>query len=895
MSALRAEQPSRNWWPLASKSSKQDLRAQYTSDKPPSSASKSSGRNFPSFASVIGLKSKKHPTLTIQEPPSPLRSRPTPHTRRGIPPQFHSDSQNRHQLKSPQPLSPADSIELVTPVDGPREGRQSLLTLSNNDPFAVQGITVHGPASPSHFSTHSNGSFLDVNSKQDKSSLYVRSSYSSSSSNSYSPRESQLRNSLKVHRPSADMRTLSSSKSMNNLRRKPSYVDPEPPLPIGYHSQPTSHPPTRSRGMTESGSIRPHFLQENYAATRQRRPSSPGNPPSATQSISRQASLQRLQPPTAPPTHELPAPPSKVKEEPSLEDELDILPACNDSISSSSLSFVSSISSGKEPAGNLDRHRKQEPDLQWSFVTSLRPEPDLDVALTTSITKSPLEMSPPPRAAKKVTSHGSRTKRSPPSQSSNSTSSEPPPPETHKVIRKQKSHHRLGIPPISLGFKHGHTASTSNPSSPHLPEPSAPPILDQRRGSSTSHTSVPIIPVRKRVFSGSSVRRPSTSSGAPTSTTNEDDARSLLSLRSDHEYFANASPFKPWSANMSAFGSFWEDHPSSSPVQSDYMPQPIMSPEDLAKVEAELDDISIVSALPPPKIPFHSARQRSSSSSTILSDRDSEIIPSSVFSQPLSEALKSPQMSVRSIKSTVTSVSEVGNLPAVSDAASTKLISSLSIRKTQRRDSNSSSTNPPPQLRSLPPPPRPRAKAEVVTVAESQVNLPVKELRRNTGVRNSIGVDFGHGQRYGHVASPSIQSNASHLPNQLVINPPETHTPPIPPRAVSRPPPPSYRRPRAVVGSHQPQQPQANASTGAGISRRISLQRKPSFLDIDDDDDAEPEGDLDYHAIMRTSSASSGGVNFSRNDRRAATESFLEFGRESFDTVRSADLLSERL
>jgi hypothetical protein len=90
-----------------------------------------------------------------------------------------------------------------------------LLTLSDNDPFA-RGITVHASTSPIHLSTHSNSSFLDVSSKQEKSSLFVRGSYSSSSSQSHSPREPQHQspNFLKVNSATAgtaEMRTLSSS------------------------------------------------------------------------------------------------------------------------------------------------------------------------------------------------------------------------------------------------------------------------------------------------------------------------------------------------------------------------------------------------------------------------------------------------------------------------------------------------------------------------------------------------------------------------------------------------------------------------------------------------------------------------------------------------------------
>lgn len=753
--------------------------------------------------------------------------------------------------------------------------------------------------------------------------------------------------------------------------------------------------------MTESGPTRPPFLQEAHSGTRPRRPSSPGKPPSAahamtsplpsslglgsqpssrpssrpcsrppsagrttpnqlasaapvmkTQTISRQTSIQRLQPPTAPPTHELPAPPSKVTEEPTLEDELDIPPACDGSMSSSSLSFVSSISSGREVIANhLDRRREREkhkPDSEkWSFVTSLRPSPEPDVNHSPPSSKSPLSTTLSYRALRKAPSHSSLAKRPPPIQTSTSTSSEPPA-ETRKTPRKQKSHHRLPIPPISLGFKHCHTASISTPSSPQISEPSvAPSTLEQRRGSATSQTSVPIIPVRRRVFSGSSLRRPSTSSGVALPP-KEEDARSLFSLRSDHDVFTGASPFKPWPTNMSTLGSFWDDQPHS-PVRSEYTPQPIMSPEDLAKVEAELDDISVVSALPPPAAPPSSMRERTMSVSTVLSDRDSEIIPSSIYSIPLSESTRSPQTPANSMKSGVISVSEAGkssgagvgrvasmkskssiasplsrrpatasgattlgpvapmstihepetlenpenvgtsSAPA-SDPSPTTPITPLNIKKAPRKNSNANN-NPPLQLRSLPPPPRPRAKAEVVTTAAEPRSSSPDKSHFQSDLKAPIAVDFGHDQRNEHVVSPSIQSMNSGYSMRSVsaasINQP-SYAPPVPPRAASRPPPPSARRPRAAMDGQQP----PPSAMSAKISRRISLQRKPSFLDIDDDDDdMESEMNLDFGAIMRMSSAS-GGASFSRTDYSTVAESFLEFGRESFDTVRSAEFSS---
>lgn len=212
-SALRVEQPSRTWWSLSSKSSKQDLHKQYANDKSSPTIPKSSPtRAFPSFASVIGFKSKKHPTLAIQDPPSSLKPYPPLRHHPDIPPQFRSDHQTRNRLKSaPQPLSPADSVSPLTPVDGFRSERQSLLTLSDADPFASPGIAIHTPSSPNRLSAHSGSSFLDVSLGQDKVSLYVRGSYSSSSSNSYSPQEPQSQGLLRANNSNVELRTLSSS------------------------------------------------------------------------------------------------------------------------------------------------------------------------------------------------------------------------------------------------------------------------------------------------------------------------------------------------------------------------------------------------------------------------------------------------------------------------------------------------------------------------------------------------------------------------------------------------------------------------------------------------------------------------------------------------------------
>jgi hypothetical protein len=205
-SALRAEQPSRTWWSLSPKSSKQDLSARFatslspkpsrqdlskyhTSSKPLPPPMKPTPRSLPSFASIMGFKSKKHPALAIQGPP--LISYPTSRMRRELP-SFQT------------PTQPSDSYELSP--DGER--RHSLLTLSDTDPFGARGIAVH---SHEYSATHSNNSFLDVSLKQDKHSFYARGSSSSSSSNSHSLYDSHAPNTLRAQDPTSHQRTLSTS------------------------------------------------------------------------------------------------------------------------------------------------------------------------------------------------------------------------------------------------------------------------------------------------------------------------------------------------------------------------------------------------------------------------------------------------------------------------------------------------------------------------------------------------------------------------------------------------------------------------------------------------------------------------------------------------------------
>lgn len=162
----------------------------------------------------------------------------------------------------------------------------------------------------------------------------------------------------------------------------------------------------------------------------------------------------------------------------------------------------------------------------------------------------------------------------------------------------RQSHHSAGSPPVSQS-SHYHADSTTST------------ITDNRRGStptmtfpsfsslsistnpseksldkSSSSPGRPHTPVRKRLFSGSSLRRtPSSQAHTPS----EEDTRSVLSLtledgRPGGMYAHQLSP-------NDSVASFWEDGEGNTIAvlpkpQTEYVPQQIMSPADMLALEA---------------------------------------------------------------------------------------------------------------------------------------------------------------------------------------------------------------------------------------------------------------------------------------------------------------------
>lgn len=338
----------------------------------------------------------------------------------------------------------------------------------------------------------------------------------------------------------------------------------------------------------------------------------------------------------------------------------------------------------------------------------------------------------PSRGIKKAVSQQSLSKQtaSPPS----TMVSDPP---TDKPLRKQRSFHhpRIPLPSIPLTFN------------PYPVEP----VPDSRRSSTVTNP-----PTRKRLFSASSIRLPSSPSA-------EDDARSIFSLRSEtHAKNPNSST----SNIVTAPPSFWDDG-QVTPCKSEWQPQQIMSPADMARLEAKMET-------------EHLHRKRgmsvlsSSTTYTTTSDRDRFI-------------------------------SDGGKMPT--------------------RTSSLLATKPSP---STPQPTRPATAS---------------------------------------ASSPSLLSTAQ--PEHGMIS--------------LAPPPRSWQRPITSSGDHHVQPlsppPRRRRKVSAEhpvsvdkVMRRRSIMRKPSFLDIDDERDTDPE------EITETPASGLG---------RALENSFLDLARESFDTVHS--------
>ncbi|PBK76743.1 hypothetical protein ARMSODRAFT_1011971 [Armillaria solidipes] len=564
----RHDQASRSWW--SSKHAKypaqpKDIPQDFTPGSSTSST-KSSISKFNSLTSVF--KSKKHPSLAIQDPPLPP-SRPV---LSAVSPSDlgRSKSQNVQYTRPPSKsvsstLSQAESSEPRTPVDSNREmHHQSLLTLSDIDPFASHGIFIpHSPLDPNRLSVYSNSSIIEYSKRSDAG--IKRGSYASSSSQSnyYGDSPSFSPTSRTASSPDIpSRRKLTSKKSGGDLRRNgsmPSSVIPaevtrnfrdagwdtlpSSGMPITKNSssvtltdknrlsQPdASHvtrPSLRARGLTDSGGIHPpNFLRRDSAQS----------PDKASTS--------------SPLCY--------------LDDDADVVLSPDVSGGSASSSFTSST---REPY-MANQHYIPREDRSHRDTSS-------------ELEKSPLPSPKASRTLKKSISHQSLTKRG-------SSGGSPAPPTTaadpgvEKAPRKQRSFHHARlpmIPPLPLPLRHNNSVAPTTASNSAGDATS----ISDKRGSSSGGSATG---GRKRLFSGSHFGRHSASQALPP----EEDKRSVFSLPVESDRVGGSSLLSQ--TTLSPSSSFWDestpDVPSSP--KHEYVPQSILSPAELLELEANIQD-----------------------------------------------------------------------------------------------------------------------------------------------------------------------------------------------------------------------------------------------------------------------------------------------------------------
>ncbi|KAG6840914.1 hypothetical protein C0991_003256 [Blastosporella zonata] len=706
------------WWSLSPKQSirQQGLQRQYSPEK----SSRSTGLS--TIAVALGFKSKKIPVLAIQDPAFPS-SRPSIVTKTVNRPPSKSVSSTRSRV---------DSFGPHTPLDPQKDNRQSLLTISDTDPFAVRAIpsVPHTPSDPNRLSAYSNSSAPDFTSKN-ADAILNRTSYGSSSSQSQSNTHGSELFPLSPTTPDFP-RKLKTKRSVGTLNRKQSLMSGDQSLGSAWESlalenksappqaasstilaqdknrfsQPdvaqTPRPPMRARGMTDSGIVpRPDFPPNNY--TTQPASSLHTSLGPSPRVIIRQPSVSRIGlPPSAPPRQELPPPPP-IPEHIIKDDDAELTPPVlpAGSASSSTLSFASSISSQKEILFNQSNSPRKNSKARLERSTSTGAGSVLEVS------HPGLSASLPPHALKKALSHQSFVRGPPPS-----TSAGPVPlpeiPTPSKPPRKQRSFHhpKFPLPPMSPL-----RPSTAQPQSSVADLPA----VEHRRSSAGGLS----LTGRKRLFSGSNIRRPSTSQVALT----EDDTQSIFSVRSVPDQSMGSSMAHPISPTPNS--SFWDEAPSleHSPriLTHEYTPQQIMTRFEMAKLEASVDETI-------PRIP---ERQRTfsalspSTMSSVISDGDG--------TSSVNSALADANVAANKLIERSASLMQKGLSPPPrrSVRPSTSQASMTTPTIPERSSPISSPPSPSLTLTSLPPPPRrPRPRATLVEEDPVLPSLPPPPGRR---------------------------------------------------------------------------------------------------------------------------------------------------------------------
>lgn len=385
---------------------------------------------------------------------------------------------------------------------------------------------------------------------------------------------------------------------------------------------------------TQSGA---EFLWKASAPPRTSLPSPPIEQPLSPSPFTnprvlvRQPSMSWLAPPSAPPSGGLPAPP--LADSPISNNGIGLRNKSSCS-SSSSLSFPTAASSARVPPQEIGSRRKERegsPDLRF----------------------------PGGHKVKRSISHQNFTKRPSYNFSTGSGASTPIEQGEVKVPRKQRSFHhnsRMILPSLSAPLRQPFPV----PSQPKSPPPSSPETHAEHRGGGVTSTSV-----RKRLFSGSSMKRPS----SQTFSAGEDDYQSVFTAEGEPQQ--GMEGMEPVGSIKLPPPSFWDNGPSdlppTSPVvsTSEYIPQMIVSPAEMRRVEAPFneglddDDVGNLSGqhlftststsaldrnglegLSPPLSPTHYIIDRASSTSS--GTPRSPSTPGSGPSSPLRNSLRPP-------------------------------------------------------------------------------------------------------------------------------------------------------------------------------------------------------------------------------------------------------------
>ncbi|PCH34000.1 hypothetical protein WOLCODRAFT_15032 [Wolfiporia cocos MD-104 SS10] len=652
---------------------------------------------------------------------------------------------------------------------------------------------------------------------------------------------------------------------------------------------------------------------------------SPVSPATRPLVVVRKASSSRvhLPPPSArPPADELPPPPGSPWHSPDAASSRDDISFSAfprpPSSSSSSMSFAPSIDDlDGSPGGPLDHRVRHAPAAPAKSKRRMH-RANTDFGQTATLRSIALDMAalpsassgsafppplpahirhgadgPPPRLLKKAASQQSLlSKRYSAASVASSAAyaddgaqarSAAAAPAAGKAPRKQRSFHhsRLPLPPMPT-LRHATSSGAQDPVPPPPPPLSPAPTESQARRGSSGAT-------RKRLFSGPSMRRGSASQPAQ-----DDDVRSVSSVderRGGREkererekekvvmsFGARGNPLALLTSNACVAPQAYLDGqgacpsptgegvlPSKRVSQTDYVPQRIMSPADMLKLEQQLADEAAAKDNEDrrPRLELHmglingrqksDARSNKSRLSTMsagtlafgLSDEQNASENSSMLNQPLSSSAstRSRQNSTVISPTRLDIVTEGVRQPARSHSVLGKNLAkpALSVRPSTAQPSLPSPAmstfthtySPERAPVSLPPPPRARPARE-----QQQAQQADRDRR------------------------------ASVVPIQPLSPPP---------RAVRRPSVASTATARSQQSSHSSRPPSA---FDAKALKRRSIMRKPSFLEIGDElEDTAEDEDEDEGAEQRDERPLSPPVE----------DSFLDMERGSFDTIRSSD------